>query len=185
MSSVAVITSVIAAGAGITLGQVTAYFSSKQKAARKRTAELEHVAFALEQHFVELDNFMSDAAAPDVLKFLLLSFSDAIASRETACNFVKQYARNDVRSTSPITQEILREIDTLRAHRPDLVESFERALGLGFVAMLLRWKETAEMYSLTASQIVSDRYKEIDFAATMIKPGVGRREMPEFAGASV
>ncbi len=169
MDEILTITSLVSLVVGAAVGQITMSTMAKLRNARKRAAELAEVAYALKQHYVELEVFMNDPAAPELLKLLLISFSGSINSRETACDFVWRYASHDTKVLSPITQVVLRELEGLRGHRPVLAASFERSLGFGFVAMLLRWTETAEVYSLAASQIVSDRYREIDFAASTAK----------------
>lgn len=169
MDELLTITGLVSLVVGSAVGQITMSTMAKLKNARKRTAELAEVAHALEQHYAELEKFMKDSASPELLKLLLISFSGSISDRKTACDFVRRYASHDAKALSPITQVVLQELEGLRGHRPALAASFERSLGFGFVAMLLRWTETAEVYSLAASQIVSDRYKEIDFAASTAK----------------
>lgn len=186
MSDLLTITNLLTLAVGAAIGQISTSFSARQAKARRRTDELQRAGAALKRHFAELNKFVSDAAAPDKLKLLLLDFSEAISNRETACDFVGRYATQRTSTVTKIsseTQEVLNSLQELRVHRSDLAESFDIAMGMGIVAMLLRWTETAEAYSFAASEIVAYRYKEIDFATT-IKPRAAWRNPVGLASVS-
>src|SRR5208283_81623 len=102
-----------------------AWFMRMQASQRAagRTRQLEQAAELLEAHNRALEHLLDDPEAPDELKKLMISFSDAMADRET----VKQMA--EWASSRPLDQPVDTEesraieglLAPLRGRRPDLI----------------------------------------------------------------
>jgi hypothetical protein len=143
---------------------LTVYLARKS---RRRVAQLEQAAFLLEQHGDQLERFLSDRGAPDDLKAVLISFSDALADRKVAGTLAKTLCR-PVPHTSPMTEEtnsLLAALEQLRSRRPDLADAFFGTIGSGMAGAFLRWDEPARNVEFMAVRILADPRNEVAAAA--------------------
>ncbi len=133
------------------------YFADRLEKMRHRTAQIKLAADLLRQHYDALDKFVGDPAAPEPLQQMLLEFSDAAANEEAAQKMVELICAQDgPRQVSDGAQKILRQLDELRRHRPELVDVFDKSISSGMMAAFLRWDDTARMFDQIAARVAAD-----------------------------
>ena len=149
----------ILSGATISMGEVIASLN-------ERANQLRHADYLLGAHYAALEMFVADAAAPEALSDVVLWLSDASSDRDAACKLV-QYVMDDSQPSADgeAVAVLMDELNRLRGHRPDLVELFQKAIGCGLGATLLRWDETATMFSKMAVMSAVAPSSQLAYAA--------------------
>jgi hypothetical protein len=134
---------------------------------RIRVARLGQAAILLEQHGDQLERFLSDKAAPDDLKAVLISFSDALADRDVAGTLARTpcWRPANAPEVSEETKSLLEAVEQLRSGRPDLADAFFRAIGSGMGGAFLRWNQAVRDVELMAVRTVADPRNEVAAAA--------------------
>jgi hypothetical protein len=134
---------------------------------RARVTQLEQAAVLLGEHADHLEQFLSDPAAPDDLKAVLISFSDGLAD-QTVASDLAEILRNRPPASRELSDEakaLVTALDHLRMLRPDLADIFVRAIGSGIGGTFLRWPKAARSVELMAVRLVADPRNEMMAAA--------------------
>jgi hypothetical protein len=143
----------------------------RRTASQQRIRRLELAAELLREHAITLDAFLGDPAAPQVLKWALLTLSDAMDDKD----IVKEIAKQLSKAAPPQTESgiaLRNEFEALMSRSPTLAEAFTRSLTLCLCAGLLRWPETAKYFDCAMSHAASG--SSVDMTAQV----VSLRSMP-------
>ena len=147
--------------AGTTVLSVLLMYWSSQF--RMRTIDLTSAAEALDAHYDAVARIVDDPAVSDKFKDGLLLLSGSVSDREIARQLLASFYdgslfKAPIDDDASLTQA---ELERLKAHRPDLLQDFQTAIGAGLAALFLRWPETAAIFKQMAASMAADQRKEI------------------------
>lgn len=126
---------------------------------QERAADIKIAHRALTQFYASVDKVITDPAAPDDLKLLLLTMAEAMPDRSAAQYIVKELTTtgfNGKRNSSD-QDTSLEEWRNLHKSRPDLAEETVKAFKSGMVALILRWPETAKLFKEVLTTLTDER----------------------------
>jgi hypothetical protein len=139
-----------------------------------RAQQLREAAALLDAHASSMARFLG-ADGPDLeLKRLLISFSDAMADRETVARFAEWAC--SARSDAETDRDIL---ETLRTADPDLADEFRTAIMTAAMGASLRWPESAAHFETTFAKLALVAKSDVAIAMTasrLREPTLGTRE---------
>lgn len=142
---------------------VAGYLGGARGRALRRASELGGAASALEAHYRAMDAIVDDPALPLPALEMLYSFSEGIADRRFCEGLADLLTNGDMATKEPLPPWF-DEMEALRKTRPDLAESFFRAIGSGIVAAFLRWPGNAWKIARMAEAIAQGDQREAQLA---------------------
>jgi hypothetical protein len=96
---------------------------------------------ALNQHFDALETVIESDAVSESLKKLLLSSSDLFASREMALKLMSREKSVLSADDRVCVNEIMSEIQKLRAEEPDIASAIDDVIVCGLLAAVFRYQQ--------------------------------------------
>lgn len=134
-----------------------------------RTTQLNEAANMLERHYRDLQVFLNDEDAPDLLSRLLLDISDAVTDPDAAARAFLVDGRDGYLKVGPEVGRVQAALDELRIVREDLIGAFERSVRAALVAALLFNNRTAAEFSSLERDIVSGHENELAAAVALVR----------------
>lgn len=142
----------------------SAYLKFLSHRRRLRIEELKAAKSALIAHYNAVEHLTDDPAISDDLKLILLSMANGVSNRNVARLVAKEFANGTL--FKPMKRPdmfISGELDALRRTRPDLIDELEIAIKSGFLAMFLRWPDTAKIVMNFTAETVSNKREAVAF----------------------
>jgi hypothetical protein len=162
--------------AAIMVATVAWFFRTKANdRAAERNSQLEEAARLLNFHAETLERFLASAMPDAELKRLLIWFSDSMADRNIVRKLTQWSASRDFARPLEDTEEtrhIMKSINFLREHHPDLADDFSASIFSAAAGACLRWPESAAMFGQAFSRIVTTPRRDLVIAitATNLRP---------------
>lgn len=134
----------------------------------RRLRQLNQAAELLDAHARALERFLDDPAAPDALKRILLSCSDAVADRDALGKLIAWAASRPLEQPADTdeTRSASDALACLASHRPDLAEDFATAVMTAVAGASLRWPESAALFDSAFARLVATPRRDVAVAVT-------------------
>lgn len=140
-------------------GAIVACLRMRAEIHRERASDIKIAHRALTQFYSSVDKIITDPAAPDDLKLLLLTMAEAMPDRSAARYIVNELTTNGFNGKRNSSEQdaSLEEWRALHKFRPDLAEETVKAFKSGMVALILRWPETAKLFKEVSTTLTDER----------------------------
>lgn len=141
-----------------------AYFSGR---ARRRAAELQTAAAALQGYYEAVDAVADDPALPTGALEMLVGMSEIIGDPNRCARVTTNSLIASANGERPQTPTWQTEVESVGRHRPDLVENFNRAISNGIIVIFNRWPGNA-WKGPALVRFMNNRQREAAFADRIV-----------------
>lgn len=133
-----------------------------------RIRQLNEAAALLDIHAQALHRFLNSQVAPDLLKRVLVNFSDAMSDEHVVIRLASWMSSQPMTSTahedSEAHKDIISELSDLKVSNSNLAEDFTLAIMTMTVGSVLRWPESAALFEQIGARLAGRPKGDLDLA---------------------